>query len=171
MFMASDPLTLIWSIITCYTTTYKYWHCYSIFSLRGIGVNVFPGHSQNRLHLQIFQKSLRTLVWHLYLLKRVHPACGGTSGSSNLTSFRSTMRRTSSCTLPTPMSRSMATSRCSSDFYVSVNFWLNFAPYQSMCGLDSREGWTKNWNSKSTLALSFYFWQFCTGESGGIIDA
>ena len=132
--------------------------------MRGIGVNVFPGHSQNRLHLQIFQKSLRTLVWHLYLLKRVHPACGGTSGSSNLTSFRSTMRRTSSCTLPTPMSRSMATSRCSSDFYVSVNFWLNFAPYQSMCGLDSREGWTKNWNSKSTLALSFYFWQFFTGE-------
>ena len=109
--------------------------------------------------IYIYPKSLRTLVWHLYLFKRVHPACG----SSNLTSFRSTMRRTSSSTLPTPMSQSMATSRCSSDFYVSVNFWLNLALYQSMW-FYSREGWTKNWNGKSTLALSFYFWQFCTGE-------
>merc|ERR1712210_95454 len=98
--------------------------------------------------------SLRSHSWAVLLPHKEEnqPEAGGRPSSSSSTTSsppppppwarctRSTMRRTSSCTLPTPMSRSMATSRCSSDFYVSVNFWLNFAPYQSMCGLDSREG-------------------------------
>ena len=52
-------------------------------------------------------------------------------------------------------------------YFLCVNFWSNLTPYGSVWfkirGRTEPEI-GKNWNGQSTVALSFYFWQFCSGE-------